>query len=101
MEPAQALILFGTVAFALLVPFVVVPEILERKGRNPRSRSARALVWTSFLLIVLIPAALSGFLFTVRNPADWALFFGALAVAILYDYYRLKSTRIAGGNHRG
>jgi len=84
-----ALIVAATAA-ALLIPFVVVPEILERKGHDPRSRFVRGLVWASFLAIILVPAAGSGFLFSVRNPVDWGIFGIAMLVAILFDYYRLN-----------
>jgi hypothetical protein len=90
----QTIILFGAIAFAILVPFVVIPEILERKGYDPRSRFVRGLVWASFFLIVFVPAVASGFIFTVRNPADWAYVGVALVVAILYDYYRLNPGKI-------
>ena len=82
-------IVAGTFA-AILVPFVAVPEILERNGYEPRSGFVRGVVWASFLAIVLIPAAASGFLFSVTNPADWVLFLVGLVVAVLYDYYRLN-----------
>ncbi len=80
---------------ALIVPFVVVPEILERKGGyHPRSGFVRAVVWASFLAIVLGPAIASGFLSSVGNPADWLIFLVAMAVAVLYDYYRLNPDKI-------
>jgi len=79
---------------AILVPFVVVPEILERLGYNPRRAFVRGIVWALFLTIVLAPAAATGFLFSVTNVADWVLFVLALAVAILYDYYRLNPTKV-------
>ena len=83
-------IVTATVA-AIIVPFVVVPEILERRGGyNPRSAFVRGVVWVSFFAILLIPAAASGFLFSVTNLVDWLLFFVAVVVAILYDYYRLN-----------
>ena len=75
---------------AIVVPFVVVPEILERRGYNPRSAFVRAIAWATFLAIVLVPAASSGFLISVGNPADWVIFLVAMLVAILYDYYRLN-----------
>jgi hypothetical protein len=79
---------------AVLFPFVVVPEILERFGYNPRRAFVRGIVWACFLAIVLIPAAATGFLFSVTNPADWVLFVLGLAVAMLYDYYRLNPTKV-------
>src|SRR3989442_11116890 len=79
---------------AILVPFAVVPEILERLGYNPRRAFVRGIVWALFLTIVLAPAAATGFLFSVTNVADWVLFVLALAVAILYDYYRLNPTKV-------
>jgi len=88
------ILLFGAICASIVGPFVVVPEILERKGFNPRSGPVRALVWITFLLILFIPATLNGFVFTVGNPADWALFAVGMAVAILYDYYRLNPQKI-------
>jgi len=93
-ELAAGLLLFGAIAVAIVVPFVIIPEILERRGYNPRSRFVRAAVWVTFLAIVLVPAASSGFLISVGNPVDWLIFLGAMIVAILYDYYRLNPDKV-------
>jgi hypothetical protein len=85
---------FWAICFAILVPFVVIPEVLERRGYEPRSRLVRGIVWASFLLIVFVPAIASGFVFSVSNIADWLLFVVAMAVAILYDYYRLNPDKV-------
>jgi len=90
----QLLIVFAATASAVLGSFVVVPELLERKGYNPRSGFVRCFVWASFLLVVFVPAAISGFLFSVRNVADWAYLAVGLLVAILYDYYRLNPEKV-------
>ena len=87
-------LLFAAVCAAILGPFVVLPEILERKGLDPRSARVRGLVWITFLLIVFVPATLSGYTLTVGNPADWTIFAVAMAVAILYDYYRLNPQKV-------
>jgi hypothetical protein len=97
MEALQALLLFGLMAFAFLVPFAVVPEIMGRKGYNPRSWAVRRVVWITFLVIVFAPALASGLLLTVRNPADWGILIAALVVAILYDYYRLNPDKVPWG----
>src|SRR5213080_2681887 len=89
-----AILLFGAICASIIGPFVVVPEILERMGLNPRSGVVRGLVWTTFLLILFVPATLSGFVFTVRNPVDWVIFAVAMTVAILYDYYRLNPQKV-------
>ena len=89
----NAIIVIATFA-AVLVPFVVLPELLERAGYNPRSASARAIVWISFFVIVLVPATATGFLFSVRNPIDWLLFLVFVIIAILYDYYRLNPEKL-------
>jgi small-conductance mechanosensitive channel len=78
---------------AIIFPFVVVPEILERWGYDPKSRFVRIVVWVTFLLLVLIPAALSGFLATVTSPVDWLILAGALLLAIFWEYYRLHPGR--------
>ena len=91
---AATLLLFGAIAVAIVVPFVVVPEILERRGYNPRSGLVRAIAWVTFLAIVFVPAAASGFLGSVGNPADWVIFLVAMLVAILYDYYRLNPEKV-------
>jgi len=91
---AVPLLFFGAMAVAIVVPFVVIPEILERRGYNPRSGFVRAIAWATFLAIVLVPAASSGLLISVRNPADWAIFLVAMIVAILYDYYRLNPEKV-------
>ncbi len=92
-----AVIVIATVA-AIVVPFVVVPEIFERRGGyNPRSGFVRGVVWASFFAIILIPAIASGFLFSVTNPVDWLLFFVAMIVAILFDYYRLNPEKAPWG----
>src|SRR5438046_10392571 len=83
VDPVQTLIVFAAMAIAVIMPFVVVPEILERKGFNPKSGSVRSLVWVSFLLIVFVPAVASGFLFSVRTLADWANLGVGLMLAIL------------------
>ncbi len=75
---------------AILFSFVAVPAILERRGYDPRSRFVRAVVWAMFLTIVLVPAAASGFLFSVTNPVEWLILFFGLSVAMLWEYYRLN-----------
>jgi hypothetical protein len=90
----QQAVLFGAVCVAIVVPFVVIPEILERRGYDPRSRSVRGIVWVSFLVLVFGPAILSGFIFSVTNVADWLLFAVGMTVAILYDYYRLNPGKV-------
>ncbi len=85
---------FAAVTGTILVSFVVVPEIVERLGYNPRSARARLLVWVSFLGGLLVPAALTGFLSAIP-PFDWLLgVMVPLTVAILYDYYRLNPDRL-------
>jgi hypothetical protein len=79
---------------AILFAFVVVPEILERRGHNPRSAFVRAFVWASFLAIVFVPAVATGHVFSITNPADWLYGLGFLAVAILWDYYRLNPDKV-------
>ncbi len=91
---ARAPLVVGASFAAILVPFLVVPEILERRGYDPRSRFVRALVWTAFLAIVLVPAAASGLLISVTNPVDWLIFGVGMIVAILYDYYRLNPSKV-------
>lgn len=81
---------------AIVFAFVVVPELLERRGRDPKSPFVRFWVWTAFLATVLIPAALSGFLFTVTNLGDWLILALALSVAILWEYYRLRPRGLRG-----
>ncbi len=90
--PGAAVI--GATVAAVLVPFLVVPEVLERFGYNPRSALVRAIVWASFLAILFIPAAATGFVFSVTNVADWLLFLGALLVAVVWDYYRLNPDKV-------
>ena len=94
VDYARGLLVVGATSAAILVPFLLVPEFLERRGYNPRSRFVRALVWSAFLAIVLIPAAASGLLVTVTNPVDWLIFGVAMIVAILYDYYRLNPGKV-------
>lgn len=94
---ADLVLMFAVVAatsLAIIVPFLVLPHILERRGYDPRTRFVRAIVWTAFLAIVVVPGMISGFLFTVRNVADWAILAVALTVAILYDYYRLNPGKV-------
>lgn len=91
----------GATFVAILVPFLVIPEILERFGHNPRSAFVRAIVWASFFAILFVPALATGFLFTVRNLADWALLVGGLAVAILWDYYRLNPQKVPWRRAKG
>lgn len=81
--------MIALVFFAIIFPFVVVPELMERWGYDPRSRFVRLLVWAVFLILVLMPAALSGFLATVTSPVDWLILVAAIAVAMVWEYYRL------------
>ncbi len=80
---------------AIIVAFVLVPEVLERRGYDPRSRFVRGVVWATFLFIVLVPAAFSGFLFSVTHPVEWLILFFGLSVAILWEYYRLNPAKFA------
>ncbi len=91
----ETVVIVSATVAAIVVPFVVVPEILERKGGyNPRSRFVRAVVWASFLAIILVPAIASGFLPSVTNLVDWLIFLVAMAIAVLYDYYRLNPEKV-------
>jgi len=89
----EAIIVAATIV-AVLVPFLVVPELLERRGHNPRSALVRGIVWTSFLAIVLVPAAAVGYVFSITNPVEWLLGLGFLTIAILWDYYRLNPEKV-------
>ncbi len=88
-------VLFALILVVIVVPFVVVPEILERWGYDPKNPRVRLLVWACFLVLVLVPAALSGFLATVTNPADWMILAAAILVAFAWEYYRLHPERFA------
>ena len=83
------LLVYALVFVAITFPFVVVPEILERWGYDPKGRFARTLVWCTFLIIVLVPAALSGFLSTVTSPVDWLILAGVILFAAFWEYHRL------------
>src|SRR5207245_11758870 len=85
----EAIIVAATIV-AVLVPFLVVPELLERRGYNPRSAFVRGIVWASFLAIVLVPAAAVGYLFSITNPVEWLLALGFLTIALLWDYSRIN-----------
>ncbi len=89
----EAVIIAATIA-AVIVPFLVVPELLERRGYNPRSAFVRGIIWASFLAIVLVPATAVGYVFTVTNLVDWLLAVGFLTIAILCDYYRLNPEKV-------
>lgn len=82
-------LLYALIAFAILFPFVVVPEILERWGYDPKSRFARLVVWSTFVVLLVVPGALSGALWNALGPADWLILFGAVSFAMLWEYYRL------------
>lgn len=82
-------LLIALVFLAIIFPFVVVPEVLERAGYDPKDRFVRIVVWACFLILVLVPAALSGFLVTVTSPVDWLIFAFAIAFAMLWEYHRL------------
>jgi len=89
----EAAIVAATIV-AVIVPFLIVPELLERSGYNPRSAFVRGIVWTSFLIIVLVPAAAVGYVFSITNPVEWLLGLGFLTIAILWDYYRLNPEKV-------
>jgi hypothetical protein len=83
------LLVVALIFVAILFPFVVVPEIMERAGYDPGGRFVRILVWACFLILVLVPAALSGFLATITSPIDWLILVFALVFAALWEYHRL------------
>lgn len=83
------LLLIALIFVAIIFPFVIVPEILERAGYDPKSRFVRLVVWSCFLIFLLVPAALSGFLATVTSPVDWLILIFVIAFAMLWEYYRL------------
>ncbi len=87
------LLLIALVFVAILFPFLIVPEIMERWGYDPKGRLVRAVVWATFLILVLVPAALSGFLATVTSPGDWLILAGAILLAAFWEYYRLHPGR--------
>lgn len=87
------LLVIALVFVAILFPFVVVPEILERWGYDPKGRFVRLIVWATFLILVLLPAAVSGFLATVTSPVDWLILLGAILFAMFWEYYRLHPGR--------
>jgi hypothetical protein len=93
-DPLAQVAVIATTIGAVVVAFVVVPEILERRGYDRRSASVRAIVWVSFLAFVFIPAAATGYVFSITNPADWLLGLGFLTVAVLWDYYRLNPEKV-------
>jgi len=69
------LLVIPAVFIAIIVPFVIVPEIAERTGRNPRSARVRLAVWVTFLLILFVPAiALAPGLLGGASWADWLVF---------------------------
>lgn len=87
--PMADVLLYLLVAVAILFPFVVVPEILERWGYDPKSRFVRLLVWSVFAVFLLVPATLSGALWSALTPADGLLIVIAVTLAILWEYHRL------------
>lgn len=88
--PSMAdVLLLMLVAVAILFPFLVVPEILERWGYDAKSRFARLVVWSCFLVLILVPAVLSGVLWNLMGPAGWLLLLAAVAFAMLWEYHRL------------
>ena len=91
---ADPIVVGALVVISIIFPFLVIPELLERAGYNPKSGRARAVVWLSFFALVLIPAAVTGFLFSVSSVGDWVLLVVFALVAVLYDYYRLNPERI-------
>ena len=88
----EAIIVAATIV-AVLVPFLVVPELLQRRGYNPRTAFVRGIVWASFLAIVLIPAAAVGYVFSI-SPVQWLLGLCFLTIAVLWDYYRLNPEKV-------
>jgi len=96
------LLVVAAVIIAVVVPFLVVPEVAQRLGYNPRSARVRTFVWLTFLAILFVPAAVlaPGFLPGVSAVA-WLLFIVAVVVAILYDYYRLNPDRVSWHRRSG
>lgn len=94
-------LVIALVFVAVLFPFVAIPEILERWGYDSKGRFVRIIVWACFLLLVLIPAAFSGFLATVTSPGDWLILGAAIAVAMLWEYHRLHPGKFFRAPPRG
>ncbi len=84
-----AVLLYVLVAVAILFPFLIVPEILERWGYDPKSRFVRILVWSVFVLFLVVPAVLSGALWTALSAAEWLVLLIAVILASLWEYHRL------------
>lgn len=82
-------VLYVLIAIAVLFPFVVVPEILERWGYDPRSRFVRLVVWSTFVLLIVLPGVLAGSLWTAVGAGDVLILIGAVAFAMLWEYHRL------------
>src|SRR5437870_2456217 len=68
--------------------------LLDEFAARPAYPFEASIAWATFLAVVLVPAASSGFLGSVGNPADWVIFLVAMLVAILYDYYRLNPEKV-------
>ncbi len=81
-------LIIALVFVAILFPFLVVQEVLERWGYDRRSYFVRIVVWTSFLILVLLPAALSGYLGSI-GPIGWGLLFLVIVFAMAWEYHRL------------
>ena len=101
MEIWPAAGVIAAVFISILVPFVVVPEIFERRGYNPRSAWVRGVVWASFLTIIFIPAVATGYVFTIKTATDWLLGLGFLVIAVIWDYYRLNPEKVTWAKPRG
>ncbi len=82
-------LLYVFVAVAILFPFVIVPEILQRWGYDTKSRFVRVVVWSVFVTFLIVPAALSGALWANLSPADWVVLALVVTFAALWEYHRL------------
>ena len=99
-DVGATVVVAGATIGTILFSFLILPEILERRGYDSRSKTVRAAVWLSFLAIVFVPAALVGYISAVTNPVDWILFAGFLTIAILWDYYRLNPEKVPWSRSR-
>ncbi len=88
MPPMVDLLIVALVFVAVLFPFLVVQEALERWGYDRRSFFVRIVVWSTFLILVLLPAALSGYLGSI-GPIGWGLLFLVIVFAMAWEYHRL------------
>ena len=85
--------------FAVVVPLILIPWLLDKRGDLPyNSVRSRLLAWFTFAALM---AAIAAFFLGALSwePWQWAAFVGTVAFAAGWDIFDMKRRRIPRGRH--